>query len=244
MNLDAAIEVFVQAFSLGKSVAHPYLAQQVDGLWVMRDAPGRKCPRKIEVVSHGLDPRDVVQRIQRARLGWHFLCHVHPVKGDYQGIRDAYKSLGYRALSTEALFIHDLCDIPEFESEPPVRRVFTQAEANSIPQIAKHKLKLLAGSRQFAVWDEHRDYGYVRSVPVKEDAWVSNLYVHGDSRGRGFGRALMSALLRTDRSHGVRTSVLLASSDGARLYPHLGYRRIGVLQMFCPVTRDPSLSHQ
>jgi hypothetical protein len=47
----------------------------------------------------------------------------------------------------------------------------------------------------------------------------------------------MSALLADDRAHGVESSVLLASSDGARLYPHLGYRRLGVLQIFCPVRR-------
>jgi hypothetical protein len=47
----------------------------------------------------------------------------------------------------------------------------------------------------------------------------------------------MSALLQDDREHGVEESVLVASSDGARLYPHLGYEKLGVLQVFCPAMR-------
>jgi GNAT superfamily N-acetyltransferase len=87
------------------------------------------------------------------------------------------------------------------------------------------------------VWDDTGDYGWVSSIPVGDKAWVSDLYVHEAFRGMGYGRALMSALLREDKEHRVRESVLLASVAGARLYPHLGYQRIGTLQIFCPRSR-------
>ena len=115
----------------------------------------------------------------------------------------------------------------------------TQEEASRIPQLASHKLKLMPGSRQFGVWDGTRDYGYVRSIPVGQDAWTSNLHVHADVRRCGYGRALMSSLLWSDKEHGVASNVLLASTAGSKLYPHLGYQQIATLQMFCPKDRSP-----
>jgi predicted GNAT family acetyltransferase len=220
-----------------KSEHHPYPIERFKDLWVLRDGPGRKEPRKIEIVASDLSPRSVVEEVNEAKVGWHFLCHIHPSEAETKSIRESYKSLGYRAVSSEWMFVHDLQDIPVFDSEPPVRLVATQAELDQVPQVAKHKLKLMLNCRQFGVFDEERDYGWVRSIPIGRDAWVSNLYVHAAARGRGFGRALMSSLLRADRENGVETSVLLASSSGARLYPHLGYRQIAVLQMFCPADR-------
>ena len=95
----------------------------------------------------------------------------------------------------------------------------------------------MPGSRLFLIWDEDRVYGFVRSIDVDENGWVSGLFVKPDVRGQGYGRALMSSLLQSDHATGLKTSVLLASSAGARLYPHLGYQQIAVLQMFCPKER-------
>jgi predicted acetyltransferase len=51
-------------------------------------------------------------------------------------------------------------------------------------------------------------------------------------RRRGIGTALLAKMLRDDRAHGARQSVLLASHAGALLYPHVGYEQIGMLLMF------------
>ncbi len=237
MTLERAIEVFVHAFAWGKSQAHPYLVRGEDGLWVLQDGPGRKNPRKIEVIVSELEPAEVVRRIKKTGLGWHFLCHIHADDAEFDVIRAAYKELGYRAMSTEWIFIHHLENIPHFTSDPPVRKVETIEQAKSIPQRASQRRKFRAESRLYAAWDDATDYGWVESVPFGEDAWVSGLYVFRDARGRGFGRALMSKLLQEEKAHGVRTSVLVASSDGARLYPHLGYEKIAMLQVFCPTER-------
>jgi ribosomal protein S18 acetylase RimI-like enzyme len=235
--LDPAVEVFVQAYSRIKSQHYPYPADRVDGLWVLHDVPVRKGGRKTEVVACGLLPKDAVSKTTVAELGWHFLCHISPSEDETKEIRDAYKSLGYRAISTEWMFVHDLKQAPDFVSDPPVREVLTQENLDQVKQAANHKLRLMPGSRLFGIFDETRDYGWVRSVAVGSDAWVSNLFVHAPFRGRGYGRALMSTLLQSDKEHGVENSVLLASSSGARLYPHLGYRQIAILQMFCPADR-------
>ncbi|MBI1332299.1 MAG: GNAT family N-acetyltransferase [Armatimonadetes bacterium] len=238
LSIPEAIEVFVHAFCEAKSRTYPYAPTLVDGLWIMRDTPDRKNARKIEIVTHGIEPAKAAKTIQDNGIGWHFLSEIHPVDADFDAIRAEYKSLGYKAVSTEWLFVHELNDIPIHESEPPVRPVTSQAMLDAIPQRGKHKHVLRPNIRKFSIWDDETEYGWVNSIPFKNAAWVGGLFVHESDRGRGYGRALMSALLQSDRDHGVQTSVLLASSDGARLYPHLGYQKIGVLQMFCPKNRS------
>ncbi len=238
MTLERATEIFVQAFAAGKSRTHPYLATRVNDLWIMRDGPGKKRdPRKIEVVACGLSPEEAISRTQAQNLGWHFLCHLYGDAAEAAEIRAAYKQLGYRALGTEWMFTHDLLNVPVFDSEPPVRRVEDEAMWLSIRQQASQPRPFRPETRGYCIWDGDRDYGWVHSVPLDNDAWVSDLYVYADSRGQGYGRALMSRLLQDDRAVGVGASVLLASTAGARLYPHMGYRQIGELQLFCPVVR-------
>lgn len=245
ISIPEAVEVFVRGFSFMKSFTHPYLVEQVGGLWVLRDAPPRARPRKVEVVAHGNDPAKVVRSIREARLGWHFVCHLHEHDAEFAAVREGYKERGYRALETEWMFAHDLADVPLLTSDPPVRRVRTESEAERIRKASRsrpirreHLTAEPAPQRLYAAMDEQTVYGWVSSIPVGTRAWVADLFVRPAHRGRGFGRALMSALLADDRCHGIEASVLLASSDGARLYPHLGYGRLGVLQIFCPVRRE------
>lgn len=237
MNLSQAIEVFVGGLTATRSQTHPYVAQRVDGMRVLQDALGRKHERKIKVISQGKTPEQVVTAIKNTSIGWHFVCDIHT---DYEGViepRQLYKALGYRALSTEWMFVHPLQNIPNHTSLPPVRLVTHQSELHSLPKYASQPLKLMPGSRLFLIWDEDRVYGFVRNIDVDENGWVSGLFVKPDVRGQGYGRALMSSLLQSDHATGLKTSVLLANSAGARLYPHLGYQQIAVLQMFCPKER-------
>jgi GNAT superfamily N-acetyltransferase len=236
-ELDSAIEVFVSAFSMLKSRTYPYVGTKVEDLWVMQDHPPRKKSRKIEVIATEIEPASAIEQVKRAELGWHFMCHIHQDDANFDSIRAEYKAAGYRAMSREIMFTHDLVDIPIFEAETPVVLVETIEQLKSIPQQADHSRNWYDATRLYCAHDDKQDFGWVRSVPVGEDSWVSDLYVHAIDRKRGYGRALMSSLLQGDKAAGVRRSVLLASSDGARLYPHLGYKKIATLQMFCPSTR-------
>jgi GNAT superfamily N-acetyltransferase len=237
MTLEEATEVFCTAFSAIKSRTYPYLLERQGGLRIMRDKPGRASPRKTEVIAVGLSPSETVEQVRKADLGWHFLCSIDEDGSTFDALRAEYKALGYRAVSTEWMFVHHLRELPTLVSDPPARRVGSESEWASIPQMASQPRKLVPGRRLYGVWDAHRDYGWCESMPVGDAAWVHALHVHRDFRRRGYGGALMSALLQDDKCNGISTSVLLASSDGARLYPRLGYERIGVLQMFCPARR-------
>jgi hypothetical protein len=243
MDLERAVEVFVKVFSASKSQTHPYNANYAAGIWIMRDAP-RKKERKIEVVSWKLSAVETIKSITSQGLPWHFVCHLHRNDEDFQGIREQYKRLGYRPLSTEWMFVHDLKAIPEFSATPEPRIVSNSEVLSVIPQLAQKPIKmppLIPGEveppRLYCVWDDGGAKGRVTSFPYQGDTWVSDLHVNREDRGKGYGRALMSKMLQDDKANGVGTSILLASSDGARLYPHLGYRKIATLQVFCPAKR-------
>lgn len=220
-----------------KSEIYPYVPERVGGMWVMRDRPLRKRERKIEVVSQGLSPAETVRLIGEAGLGWHFVVTVHPSGEELAASRSAFKALGYRALSTEWIFEHDMVSIPVFESALPVRLVETAAQLEDVKQVASQPRKLMANTRLFGIWDSERDYGWVRGVPQDGAFWAYDLYVYEAFRRQGFGRALMSRFLQEARSQGFESSALIASTAGARLYPHLGFREIGTLQVLCPVER-------
>ncbi|MBV6457148.1 MAG: hypothetical protein HONBIEJF_00255 [Fimbriimonadaceae bacterium] len=236
-DLEVATDVFVQAFCKGRSRTYPYVSRRHEGLWIMEDNPPRKKPRKTEVISCGLSPDQTLAALHSAAVSWHFLCAIEPNDGDHDAIRAAYKDAGYRLLATQWMFVHDLHSIPELQSDPPARLVSSNKEWQTIPQRAKQPRRLTPGNRLFGIWDDVIDYGWVESVPIGKHAWVSGLHVHIDCRGQGRGAALMSQMLLGDREAGTKSSVLIASTAGARLYPHLGYRQIGVLHMMCPKAR-------
>lgn len=238
MTISEAVEVFVGAFTLEKSRTYRYVASRVEPwLWVMQDAPDRKNARKREVISISGDPSRTVNRIAETGIGWHFICEIHSPEENFEALRMEYKRLGYRAVSTEWLFVHSLANLPPRVEGVEIIKVDSQEVLESIPQTASQKRKLLAGTTKFAIHDGEQDLGWVTHIPMLGSNWVSSLWVRPEQRGRGLGRALMTELLHHAKDRGDLASVLLATADGARLYPKLGYEQIAVLQMFCPAKR-------
>lgn len=238
MTLERAIEVSVHGFAAGKSLYYPYAVTELGGLRHLHDSPPRKESRKEEVFAVDRAPQEVVEIIRQAGIGWHFVCDVTPNGADLKARKAAYKALGYRAMATEWVFSHDLREIPEFDCDPPARWVRTAEELAAIPRSGGHKLKWTEGFRQYAIWDADGAYGFGQSRPHDGCAYTADLHVPESHRGRGYGRALMSRLLRDDRELGLDGNALIASTAGARLYPHLGYQLLGTLQMFCPARRS------
>lgn len=231
---ERCIEVFVLAIAALKSRFHPYLAEQAEGLWILHDTPGRRDQRKTEIVNIGQPVGEAVERISRLHPEWHFLCHFVPTGQSTEAAKRELKACNYRLVTTELMYCHFLENIGPYQCDPPIRSATTQAEADAFPCTSQHKPKLLQGSTRFVVADETTDFGWVSTVPIGPDAWVSDLFVRPDHRGKGYGAALMNRLLAHDRDAGVRASILLASKAGARLYPHLGYELRGTLLIGCP----------
>jgi GNAT superfamily N-acetyltransferase len=158
-------------------------------------------------------------------------------------MRAEYRRLGYRLLTTEPLFVHDLKRIPKATAPVEVMRVRTSelaarfAKATRRRPIPLQDLNDQAPFRQYVALDGERIVGWVRSVHAVDSAWVSDMYVLATYRRQGIGFALLTKMLRDDRANGAESSVLLSSHTGALLYPKAGYKQIGTMYIFVPKKR-------
>jgi GNAT superfamily N-acetyltransferase len=244
-DLAGAIEAFARGFAFTRSLTHPYLAERVGSIWVMRDAPRKRAAdyRREEWIAHGVEPTEVDRTARAGTRGRYAICAIRRVDEPDEPLRAAYKALGYRLGTTEPMMIHRLRPIPRIPEPFPVRRVTTSDLAarfakatRSRPMPAEH-LDRDAPLRQYVALDGRRPIGWVRSIAVGDATWVSNMHVEPAYRRRGIGRSLLARMLRDDRAHGATASVLLSSHTGALLYPVVGYEQIGELLLFTPKRR-------
>jgi GNAT superfamily N-acetyltransferase len=241
-EIEFAIEVFVRAHCTTKSRTFPYEANRVGPLWVMRDAPRRnpRDYRKEEWIAHDVDAGEVDAIARRQTRGRFFVCAIIGEGESDEPIRTAYRSLGYRLLATEGFFMQRLKQIPKSPSPVPIERVRTPelaarlGKATRLRPISDGLLGDDAPFRQYVALDGEKIVGRVRSVDAVGATWCADMHVNESHRRRGIGRALLCRMLRDDRAHGSKCSVLLASHTGALLYPRVRYERIGKLFIFAP----------
>jgi GNAT superfamily N-acetyltransferase len=248
-EIDHALEVFVRGFCAVKSATHPYEHFRVGKLWVMRDAL-RKNPRyyrKEEWVAFGVEPQEVHAAARKAARGRFFVCALAGAANEQAELRAGYKQLGYRLISTEPLFVHRLKRIPKAGNAIPIERVQTPELAERLGKatrsrpIPSDQLTKDAPFRQYVAIADGELFGWVRSVNAGDSTWCANMYVRPVHRRQGIGRALLCRMLKDDRRHGFRQSVLLSSHTGALVYPGVGYEQLGLLLIFAPpraVTRQ------
>src|SRR5262245_54193156 len=126
-EMEFAVEVFVRGHCVGRSTTHPYDATRVGSLWVMRDAPRKNARdyRKEEWIAYGVDAKAVDAIARRHTRGRFFVCPMLR-EGELDApTRADYKSLGYRLLATEGLFIQRLDRIPKSASPVRIERLRT-----------------------------------------------------------------------------------------------------------------------
>jgi GNAT superfamily N-acetyltransferase len=248
-KIDFAIEVFVRGHSTVKSRTHPYEVDRLGPVWVMRDTPRKNSRnyRKEEWIAFGADPH-VVDNIARKHTRGHFFVCALIAAGEAQApLRDAYKTLGYRLITTEGFFMHELTRIPRRPSAPvSIERVQTAEMAAALAKLTRTRpipVELLcktAPFRQYVARQGPEIVGRVRSVDAISATWCADMYVQPSHRRRGIGQALLARMLADDRARRSKCSVLTASHTGELLYPRLGYQRLGTLFMFAPRKPPPS----
>jgi len=238
-EIEQALEVFARGFCFTRSFTHPYLAEQIDGIWMVRDAPRKSGNyRGEEYLVHGT-AAEKVDRVARGHARGRFsVCAVCGEGEDAAALVARYKALGYRLQTTEPFMVHPLKRVPRFEGPAQIFRVKTQEQADSLAkangsrQILPEHLNDNSALRQYVATVEGEMVGWVRSILAGDATWCSNMFVEPEFRRRGIGRGLLSLMLREDRARGAKRAVLLASHTGAKLYPVVGYERIGVLYVF------------
>ncbi len=246
-EVDRAIEVFVRGFGFVRSRTHPYLAERLGGAWVMRDAPRRDPAkyRREEWVGHGLPPAELYALAEQHTRGRYALCVVRSDDEDPAPIRQAYRDLGFRLGGAEPFLQHRLTDLPTGPRSVRIEQVTTPEQAERLraaegPRVPVEAFQSDGPLRQYTALADGNPVGWVASVvvpgsgPDAAATWCSDMFVAPAHRRRGIGRALLARMLRDDRDHGARRSVLSASQAGAYLYPTVGYERLGELLVYTP----------
>jgi GNAT superfamily N-acetyltransferase len=251
-ELERAIEVFARGFSYVRSRTHPYEATPVavagnpgtPPLWVMRDAPRKRGTyRTEEWVSCNLPPAVVDAAARAETRGRYVICAIHPAGTSDRPLRDGFKALNYRLNTTEPLMAHPLRRIPRVPEPAAIERVLTPEMADRLHQASRNRqirsedLHPGARQRQYVAMVDDTVAGWVGSIVVDDATWCQNMFVVERFRRRGIARAMLCRMLRDDRAHGATMAILTASHTGARLYPLVGYRQIGLLLAFTPKRR-------
>ena len=241
-DINRAIEVFVRGFSFTRSFTHPCLADRVEPLWVVRDAPRKRNNyRNEEWIACGVAPKVIAQIVRKHTRGRFSICAIHGIDDPDESLRTDFKKLGYRLGITEPLMVHNLRRIPCCDAPVTIERVTTEDMANKLAKVARSRQilpeHLPKGSpmRAYVALVKNKPVGWVGSVVVDNATWCSNMLVLPAYRRRGIARALLCRMLRDDRAGGAKTAVLLASHTGAKLYPVVGYEEIGTLLLFTPI---------
>ena len=254
-ELERAIEVFARGFAYVRSRTHPYEATSIavhgypdaPPLWVLRDAPRRRGNYRAEEWLSCNMPPPVVHAAARAETrGRYAICAIHPAGASDQPLRDGFKALDYRLNTTEPLMAHPLRRIPRVPQPAVIERVLTPAMADRLHQATRSRqirpedLHPDARQRQYVAFIDDVVVGWVGSIVVNGATWCQNMFVVAEYRRRGIARAMLCRMLRDDRAHGATMAVLTASHTGARLYPLVGYRQIGLLLAYTPRRRANS----
>ncbi len=241
-EIERALEVFAVGFAFTRSLTFPCSGVRVGALWVIRDGVRKKAAdyRREEWVACGVRAEEVDAQARAGARSAFCVCAILRAGESDEAMRAAYRALDYRLLGTEPLMIHRLKTLPQVATPLPIVRVNTTELADAVKKSAGRKQVLPehfandAPLRLYVAMEGARAVGWVRSIPVGNAAWVSNMHVLPSHRRRGIGKSLLAHMLADDRRHGIRQSVLLSSHTGALLYPHVGYEQIGMLYLYKP----------
>jgi GNAT superfamily N-acetyltransferase len=83
-----------------------------------------------------------------------------------------------------------------------------------------------------------RQVGFARLVSDKTTfAWLCDVFILPDARGRGLGKWLVEVVAETTRVWGIRT-VLLATRDAHGLYTRVGFRALSAPDRWMALASD------
>lgn len=235
MTLHDVAAAFIGGWTTTRRLSGPFeVAARQETSW-LHDPTGR---RMGELVGVDSAPERLVELYPRGQRG--AISALYGVGTDLEPHRRVFRSLGWRLLRTEPAFVHHLRVLPPLDGR--IRRALTDEEVARVAKAARMKPATMgvenhddASIRLYEAVVNRAHAGWVRSISVPPDAWVSSLVVQPPFRRQGLGHGLMAALLHDDARLGRRSSVLLASHTGALLYPRLGYERVGTLMLFMPI---------
>lgn len=238
MTLREAADAFIAGWTTTRRLSGLFEIAPREEATFVYDPTGA---RMGELVAVDVEAERAVELYPTTQRG--AICAIYSPDASLEAHKKAFRTLGWRLLRTEPVFVHALRDLPPLDSR--VVRATSPEHVARICKAAKMRPATMgvtegddAPIRLYEASVEGENLGWVRSIRAGErDSWVSSLNVREAFRRQGYGAGLMAALLHDDRRLGRRASVLLASHTGALLYPKLGYERVGTLMLLMPKTK-------
>ena len=244
MTLEQAVEAHLGANLFMSRLGDAKELVTVGPVRVMRDAPGRKRdPRKEQFIIYGVQPAEALKAIKSYGSKFWGLSVIDTMEDDHDQIKTEYKAAGYRSLIRFPFFGFDLSQKVRASKDIVVERVTTVAKAELLRAANGRGIlptsMMREGDAQLRVYASFLGLspaGWVQSVRANADSsWVSGLFVQNEFRQKGIGSAIMMSMLIDDAKYGAKNSYLLASNEGSNLYRRLGYKELGLMQIFSPI---------
>lgn len=248
LTIPQTIDVVCNSLAISHNITAPSEVARHGPLWLLRDVnpkPGKA--RTEEVFTWGVTPDEAVRAVKDyAPSGKYILLPFVKRADDYDAVRSAYKALGYRALSTESLFVCALADRKPANGAWEIRRVASMDEMKrvSLEVFGRAKRRLRPQDltdarptmRMYYAQSDGRAVAVARSLmPRRGATWLFDVHTAESHRRRGIATELINKVLEDDAALGSKHSVLLASTAGAMLYPLLGYQLRAILQLYAPM---------
>ena len=190
--LHHTIEVFARGFCFTRSFTHPYLAERVGRIWVVRDAPRKRGEyRREEWIAHGITPEEIDATARKHTRGRFAVCAIHGVDESDQPLRSGFRALGYRLGATEPVMVHELKRIPRLNNPIEIVRVTTADLAERVNKAARFRQILPehlvddSPLRQYAALVDDKPVGWVRSIDVEQATWCADSMCCQSSVGVG-----------------------------------------------------------
>lgn len=243
ISFEDAVEVFVRGFQFTRSYTHPYLAERIaPQVWRLHDGPRKSGDQRNEEFVAWDTDAETIHRLTESFARGSFKVSAIVSDATHEAeLRAGFKACGYRLMATEAFFVHNLQEIETVSAPYPIMQVTTVEQVLALAKatgrrqiLPEHLTASPAPMRQYVAMDDDALIGWVGSIAACDSRWCSSMYVVPSHRRQGVARALLTRMLTDDKANGAEASILLASHDGAKLYPVVGYETIGKLFMFTP----------
>lgn len=245
MDLERIVDVVVRGFSAVRSRTHPYPVRKFGALWFVADAPGGglRDVRNSEWFAVGLPSDGEISAMRAGLTDRYRLCIAHGGLERDIALEASLKKRQFAYVAGEPIFVCDARRFARVAGPAEISRVSDETLATAIGKLARGRQIAqseigndAAAGRLFVARVDGVPVGWVSSIRIDQTAgWVSNLFVVPTHRRRGIGSALMRGLLRDDRSRGISLTVLTSSKAGAGVYEGVGFRQVGLLQVFRPI---------
>lgn len=236
---------FIEAFTyLERSVGDVDRHQSGSVTWLHWPANGRRNGRYFyEFFGIEGDPEEMISVVGQVDPQQpYFISDMYSLRAS---AADAYRHLGYTTNFQEPIMVLKLaelegelatepvCDVTTMDQATAIQQAFARADERPRPTSQKQIDDAQTIIKAILIDGEPAATG--KGILLNDLLYVTDIGTIPSFRKRGFGAAIMRALHLTAKKRGATYSILSATQMAAALYRSLGYRDVGVLDIYEPL---------